>query len=231
MPATNIKVRSDAGGEFDCYLSTPGSDAKVPAIVLVSSIYGVDEDLRAIADAFAARGCLAAAPDLFWRSVPGPLARGDERAPKRAEPRMDVIKAGESDLGNTLAMLRAQPAFNGRAAVIGFCFGGPYALIATKRLGYDAGIACHGTDMGVFIDELGMQKPVCVLSGDQDHAAPAEVLDAYRAKAAQMPNLYLHVFPGVLHGYMMKSNTKAFNPQAYAFSFERALTVLEELRR
>jgi carboxymethylenebutenolidase len=231
MHGMTIRVPSREGAEFDCYLAKPESAVPVPAIVLVSAIYGVDEDIRAMADAFSARGYIAAAPDMFWRSVPGGLPRDDERAPQRAQPRMEVLTKGEADLADVLTALRKQPSFSGRAAVIGFCFGGPYALIAPKRLGYDAGIACHGTDMGAFIGELdGLQKPVSVLSGDKDVAAPAEVLEAYRDKATQMPNLYVHVFPGVLHGYMMRGNAKAYSPEAYAYSFERAVAVLETLR-
>ncbi len=63
---------------------------------------------------------------------------------------------------------------NGRAAVIGFCYGGPYAILGPKRLGYEAGIACHGSQMFDFIDELeGLDLPVCLIWGDQDHQAPA----------------------------------------------------------
>ena len=72
-----IKVRSSEGGQFDCYVATPGTTQKVPAIVLASAIHGVDRDLRGIADEFATRGYIAAAPDLFWRTVPGPLGRDD----------------------------------------------------------------------------------------------------------------------------------------------------------
>ena len=69
---------------------------------------------------------------------------------------------------------------------MGFCYGGPYAILGPKRLGYDAGISCHGTRMLDFIDELnGVTAPVCIIWGDQDHAAPAEVLDAYRAGAGR----------------------------------------------
>ena len=102
---------------------------------------------------------------------------------------------------------------------MGFCFGGPYAIIGPKRLGYDAGISCHGTRMMDFIHELdGVTKPVCIIWGDQDHAAPAEVLAAYRAVPARMPNVEVHMFPGVLHGYMMRLNTKAFHAETRAFS-------------
>ncbi len=174
-----IKVKSREGGEFDCYLARPAATKEpVPAIVLASAIHGVDEDLRALADLFASHGVLAAAPDLFWRTVPGPLPRSDARARERIQPREEKIKIGEADMADTLAMLQGLPDFNGRAAAIGFCFGGPYAIIGPKRLGYAAGIACHGTNLIAYIDALeGLSAPLCIVWGDEDHAAPPEVLD------------------------------------------------------
>src|SRR5678815_3932930 len=79
MECKDIKVRARDGGEFDCYLAIPDGAGTVPAIVLASAVHGVDKDMRAIADEFAARGYIAAAPDLFWRSIPGPLGRDDDR--------------------------------------------------------------------------------------------------------------------------------------------------------
>jgi carboxymethylenebutenolidase len=114
---------------------------------------------------------------------------------------------------------------------MGFCYGGPYAILGPKRLGYDAGISCHGTRMLDFIGELdGVTAPVCIMCGDQDHAAPAEVLAAYRAVPARMPNAEVQIFPGVLHGYMMPGNAKAFSAPTRAFSMGRALAILEALR-
>lgn len=230
MLKKDIKIRSSEGPEFDCYVVTPETEQKVPAIVLASAIHGVDADLRAIADEFASRGYIAAAPDLFWRTLPGPLARDDPRTAPRGKPRLEKIKAGERDLAEVLPVLRKQPLFNGRAAVIGFCYGGPYAILGPKRLGYDAGISCHGTQMLDFIQELeGVRQPVCCIWGDQDHAAPAHVLEAYRAVPARMRNVEVHVFPGVQHGYMMRGNAKAFDKKMYDFSLARALAILERL--
>ena len=231
MPKRDIKIRSSEGGEFDCYVVTPESGQKVPAIVLASAIHGVDKDLRAIADEFASHGYIAAAPDLFWRTVPGPLARDDPRSTPRGQPRLEKIKSGERDLADVLPALRREALFNGRAAVIGFCYGGPYAILGPKRLGYDAGISCHGTQLLDFIGELeGVRQPVCIIWGDQDHAAPANVLEAYRAVPARMKNVQVHVFPGVQHGYMMRANAKAFDSATYQFSMARALQILEGLR-
>ena len=232
MLKKGIKIRSSEGSEFDCYVVTPETEQRVPAIVLASAIHGVDKDLRGIAEEFASRGYIAAAPDLFWRTVPGPLVRDDPRSARRGQLRLEKIKTGERDLADVLPVLRTQRLFNGRAAVIGFCYSGPYAILGPKRLGYDAGISCHGTQMLDFIQELeGVRQPVCIMWGDQDHAAPANVLEAYRTVPARMKNVEVHVFHGVQHGYMMHDNTKAFDKTMYDFSIERALAILEPLRK
>jgi carboxymethylenebutenolidase len=72
-------------------------------------------------------------------------------------------------------------------------------------------------------------KPVCIMWGDQDHVAPAPVLDAYRPVPARMSNVEVHIFPGILHGYMMPA-AKAFDAKTRAFSMARALAILDGLR-
>jgi carboxymethylenebutenolidase len=231
MPATNIKIRSKEGKDFDCYLATPDGKEQVPAIVLASAVHGVDKDMRGIADEFARNGYIAAAPDLFWRTVPGPLPRDDDRSKTRSQPRLQVIKTGEADMADTLAAVKKLPQFNGRAAAMGFCYGGPYAILGPKRLGYAAGISCHGTQLIDYLKDLdGVTQPVCIIWGDQDHAAPPEVQTLYRGVPSRQKNVEVHIFPGVLHGYMMRDNAKAWHPKTYDFSMSRALAILEGLR-
>jgi dienelactone hydrolase len=155
MPGNCIKVRSSEGGDFDCYLNVPDIGRQVPAAVLASAVHGVDDDIIAIADELAGLGFIAAAPDLFWRTLPGPLSHDDRRAQERSQPRLDKIRQGEADMVNTLARLGELPEFNGSAVAMGFCYGGPYAILGPKRLGYAAGIACHGTQMLDYLQELG----------------------------------------------------------------------------
>ena len=84
-----IKIRSSEGGDFDCYLNVPNTGRQLPAVVLASAVHGVDADIVAIADEFAAHDVIAAAPDLFWRTVPGPLSHDDGRAQQRSQPRLE----------------------------------------------------------------------------------------------------------------------------------------------
>lgn len=231
MPGKDIKIRSRNGGEFDCYIAKPVASTKVPAIVLASSVHGVDADLRSIVDAYADAGYIAAAPDLFWRTVPGPLPREDKRAAERAQPRLPVIATGETDMADTLLAVRQVKQHNGKAVAMGLCFGGPYSVLGPKRLGYDAGFGCHSTQMKDFINEFdGLTKPVCLIWGDQDTAAPPDVQAAYVAKAKKIPSLTVHIFPGILHGFMMRSYAKAWSEPTYNFAMEKSLELLKSLR-
>ena len=58
------------GGEFDAYLALP-SNQRGHGIVLLQEIFGVNQDMRSIADWYAARGFVVLCPDLFWRQEPG----------------------------------------------------------------------------------------------------------------------------------------------------------------
>lgn len=232
MIKQDIKVRSSAGPEFDCYLVSPDAQGKLPGVVLASAIHGVDPDLRNIADAIAAQGYVVAVPDLFWRTVPGPLTRSDPRSTPRGQPRAEVIRKGEQDLVDVLPVLRRHAQCNGRVGVMGFCYGGPYAILGPARLGYDAGVSLHGTQMLDYIHDLdNVKQPVCIIWGDQDHAAPLPVQDAYRALPARLPNVEVHLLPGILHGYMMRGSTQAYEAKAYEFSMARALAIFDTLRQ
>jgi dienelactone hydrolase len=46
----------------------------VPGILLITAIFGVDQEMRELADAWASDGFVVSVPDIFWRQIPGPTA-------------------------------------------------------------------------------------------------------------------------------------------------------------
>lgn len=231
MSGTDVAVQSSEDATFDCYVAMPTAGQQTPAVVLACSIDGVDTDLRDIADAFAAEGYIAVAPDLFWRTVPGPLPSGDPRTRTRSQPRAERLAENEPDLIDTMAYLRTLPQWNGSAVLMGFCYGGPFAIIGPRRLGFQAGVSCHGSQMLGFIGDLaGITAPICVIWGDQDHIAPEPVLTAFTEAARDMANLEVDIFPGVEHGFMMPSSS-AFDQRARDFAMQRTFAILDGLRQ
>jgi carboxymethylenebutenolidase len=76
----------------------------------------------------------------------------------------------------------------------------------------------------------GVREQICFIWGDQDNRAPVEVLEAYRDLASRIENVEVHIFPGVLHGYMMRGSPKAFHRATHDFSMKRAREILEGLK-
>ncbi|MBT5050237.1 MAG: hypothetical protein HOM58_17185 [Rhodospirillaceae bacterium] len=230
----DIKITASGDGEFDCHLALPEAGSG-PALIIMPSIYGVDEDVRNAAANLAAKGIVAAAPDLFWRGDSGPMPRNEEgqrRASERAADRANLVEAGVQDLADVMAAVKALPECNGRVATLGLCYGGPYALLGPARLGCDAGISFHGTAVQEYLDlltDIG-DTPIRLHWGDEDRACPPDALARVRAATAAMPNVGITVYPGVVHGYSAPGSTKAWNESAAADSWASALAVLDSLR-
>ncbi|MDP6645429.1 MAG: dienelactone hydrolase family protein [Rhodospirillales bacterium] len=234
MAGSDIKITSSEGGDFDAYLAAPASGGG-PGVVIVPAVLGVNEGIRKFADDLAANGCLVAAIDPFWRTDPGPAGPGDadpDRAAKRARPRIKLIEQGVANVADALADLKSRPECNGRTAVVGFCYGGAYAVLGTTRLGCDAGISYHGTKVETYFDELELDSGGAIVSlhwGDLDHAAPPHCQEGARQLDAKMPNLDVIIYPGVKHGYMM-SSAAAYDQPSYDTSWARTLEILTGLR-
>lgn len=232
VPGTPVRIESAGGGGFDSYLSHAGG-GPATGVVLISGIFGVGEELKKMADDLAARGFTVSAPDMFWRTDPGPLtndAAGRQRSAERSQPRREVIERGIQDVADTISYLKGRPECNGKVGVIGFCFGGAYALLGPARLGCDAGISFHGTNLELWFDDL--EKIRCPLSlhwGDQDFAAPPEVIEQFRAAVATMDNAEMHVYPGVKHGYSSPDSVDAYDAAATDHSWQRARAILQSL--
>ena len=232
MAGKDIKIHSSSGTEFDAYLAAPASGAG-PGVVVAPAVHGINEGIRNFTDSLADAGCLAVAFDPFWRTDPGPTGPDEgDRAAKRAKPRIKLIEQGVADLADTLNFIKARPECNGRTAVIGFCYGGPYAVLGATRLGCDAGISYHGTKVETYFDELDLNSGGATISlhwGDLDHAAPPHCQQGAAELDAKMSNLDVIIYPGIKHGYMMPA-AAAWDQGSFDTSWARTLEILTGLQ-
>ncbi len=233
MAGQDIKISASGGGEFDAYLALPVAGSG-PGVVIIASVYGVDGDVRDMADVLAGHGFAVAAPDPFWRGDKGPMDRtedGMRRAAERAKDREPIIERGVQDLADTIADLEARDQCNGRIAVIGLCYGGPYAILGPARLGCAAGIAFHGTKIQNYLGELDrVTVPLVLHWGDEDHALPPEALAQVRAATEGRANVDVTIYPGVKHGYTSAVNAASYDADATRNSLARAVAVIDSLR-
>jgi carboxymethylenebutenolidase len=106
--------------------ATAGASGRLAAVVVIHELFGLNEDIRAIASRFADEGYIAVAPDLMSGLGPRPLciarfARG-----------LNQIGAGRPyrQLDSVRAWLARRPDVDpARIGVAGFCIGGGLALL------------------------------------------------------------------------------------------------------
>jgi carboxymethylenebutenolidase len=201
MPGIDIRYTTRHRETFDGYLTGPDTAARAPGIVLITAIFGVDQEMRELADAWARDGFLVSVPDIFWRQIPGPTA--DMSVAFDRYGKFDPVQ-GMRDIEDLVRDLKARPQCNGKVAILGFCFGGRYALLGAARLGIDAAASFHGTLMGQHLDEANrVTCPVSFHFGDSDPVVPMAEVEAIRKAFAGRPNADIGVYPGAGHNFAM----------------------------
>jgi len=188
-------------GAWPGYLAVPSaSPGPWPAVVVIHEAFGLNDDIRAKANEFAARGYLALAPDLFdgrsWirciRSAFTQLRSG--RGPAFAA--LDAARA----------FLAARPDCTARTGVIGFCLGGGFALMCAPRPGFDVAAVNYGD---VPKDAESVLAGACPIVGsfggrDQMGTRPPERLER-ALTVLQVPH-DVHVYPASGHRFMTEAS-------------------------
>ncbi len=201
MPSSDITYTTRDNETFGGYLSAPQGSGKAPGILLITAIFGVDDEMRELSDAWAKDGFVVSAPDIFWRVMPGPTADME-----KAFARYGAFdqEQGMRDIEDLVKDLKARPQCNGKVAMLGFCFGGLYAHLGAARLGIDAAGAFHGTKIGSALGETAKIKcPVSFHFGEEDPVVPMDEVEAIRKAYAGHSNAEIAVYPGASHNFSM----------------------------
>ena len=122
---------------MSAYLATPATGGPWPGLVVLHEAFGLTEDIRSIADRFAARGYLALAPDLFSWGMSARCLVASFRSICRA-------RAGRSTTSRPRDDVAALDGCNGQVGVIGFCMGGGFALLSRAARLFDASSSTTG---------------------------------------------------------------------------------------
>ena len=211
MPSTEISYTTRDNETFTGYLASPAGDRTAPGILLITAIFGIDDEMKELSDAFANDGFLVSTPDIFWRVMPGPTADMEKAFDRYGK--FDPVQ-GMLDIEDLIKDLKSRPQCNGKVAILGFCFGGRYAHLAAARLGIDAAGAYHGTAIGEHLDETDKVKcPVSFHFGDQDPVVPMDEVETIRKSYASHDNAEIVVYEGATHNFSMPYK-EGYHPEA-----------------
>jgi carboxymethylenebutenolidase len=213
-----VKLTADDGHSYDAYVARPKGQPKA-GLVVVQEIFGVNEHVRRVADGFAEDGYLAVAPAMFDRVEPG-IELGydkDDIAEGRSIRGKISWDQAMSDVSAALGFLAGA----GKAAVIGYCWGGSVAWLAACRLNPAAAVCYYGGNIYEFRNE----KPSCPVMlhfGEEDTGIP---LDQVKEIAQAHPKQELFTYAGAGHGFNCEMRG-SYNADSTVVARERTLAFL-----
>ena len=157
------------GGTAGGYLARAAS-GKGPGVIVIQEWWGVNDQIKGVADRFAREGFTALAPDFYH----GKSARIGE--PDDAQKlMMDLFQSNSAakDARGAAGYLAKHPAVSSRrVGVIGFCMGGGLALLTAAEApdAIAAVVDCYG--VGQRLPDLKPMRgtPILGIFGGKDHA-------------------------------------------------------------
>lgn len=205
MASTLQITASDGSGQFNAYLALPES-GHGPVVVIGQEIFGVNANIRSVADRYAEEGYVAIAPDLFWRLEPG-IQLGYEGADREKAfelfRQFDVDK-GIEDIAATLAAASRLPEVDASAGAgfVGFCLGGKLAYLTAARTDVACSVGYYGVGIEHLLAEAANIRGHLVLHiAEADPFCPTEARAAILAGLSEQPNMELYVYPSCDHAF------------------------------
>ena len=174
MGRTTRYERPD-GQSVDAYLAEPDA-ADAPGIVVIQEWWGLNDQIRGVADRLAAAGYRALVPDLYR----GKSTVAAEEA-HHLMSNLDFGQAASQDVRGALQALKAQGC--PKAGVTGFCMGGALSILTlTMAPEADAGVVWYGLPPLEYVDAAKIKAPVMAHWATQDKAFAIEDVDLLEHK-------------------------------------------------
>lgn len=227
-PAAQRPVHvATADGRMEAFAAHPKAGGPFPAVLLYMDVWGVREELFAIARRIAAEGYYCIVPDLYYRQgrIRSAFRDGDGRMisldrldppDRRAALAPLELLSDAMAMDDTAALLdfldAGEPARPGAMGSIGYCLGGRLALRAAARFPdrFRASASLHGTGLvsdrddsphlsaGSFRGEL-----YCGFGARDPYTPPSLVRRLAGAMASGPARYRFTVHEGAKHGYAL----------------------------
>ncbi|WP_144140074.1 dienelactone hydrolase family protein [Paraburkholderia sp. BCC1884] len=165
------------GQQLQGYLAKPEKLEGAPAVVVIQEWWGVNEQIRGVADRLARAGYLALVPDLFRGKT-----TVEEAEASHLMSELDFGDAAAQDVRGAVQYLKQ---YAQKVAVSGYCMGGALTLLALCNVPeVSAGVVWYGFPPLEYIDASKIKVPLLAHWGTQDEFFPAETVDALEKKLA-----------------------------------------------
>ena len=224
-----IQYFDDAQGYLVYPVSTNDSQRKFPAVVMIHEWWGLNQNIKDMANLLAKNGFVVLAADLYHGKVTD--------NPQLA---MELVQTARNNQNSSTANLQAAVKYlssapnvdNNKIVSLGWCFGGGQSLqlaLNSQEHPLAATILYYGTPLVTDSESISKIKwPVLGIFGDKDEAIPIAEINQFKSSLNESGiKNEIHVYSGVGHAFANPSGD-SYAPEETADAWQRTLSFLKK---
>lgn len=201
---------------------------KLPAVVMIHEWWGLNDNIKDMANELASEGYVVLAADLYNGEVVADPNRAMELVSSVRENPEQAI----SNLQSAVQYLASLPNVNSsRIASLGWCFGGGQSLqlaLNSEQNPLAATVIYYGNLVNDTNELSKINWPVLGIFGDQDQSIPVESVNAFEQALNETGvTNEIYIYPGVGHAFANPSGDN-YAPAETVDAWEKTLAFLKK---
>jgi carboxymethylenebutenolidase len=193
------------------FLARPDADGPFPGVIVIQEWWGLNDNIKDIAQRFANEGFVAFAPDLYHGKV-----TAEPDVAQKEMMALDMDRASH-ELVKAVEYLDQQPYIGDRGiGAIGFCMGGGLAFTLATDTPLVRAVAPFYGGHPQPIDKIEkLQGPAFVVYAENDDWIGPPVREAVnQALSEHNKQFEIKVYPGTHHGFFNDTRPEVFDRAA-----------------
>jgi len=207
------------------YLALPEGDGPFPAVILIHEWWGLNDNIRDLAEDFAGQGYVALAVDLY----DGMVATTPAEAGALAGSVRDNTETAFANLAAAATFLKSNNVVSSeQLASVGWCFGGMWSYnMAVNDMGIAASVMYYGRFS--LEDDLSMMKAhILGHFGAEDTSIAVDDVEKFEAKLNTLQGKHsVFIYPNAGHAFANEDNEEAYNEAAAQLAWVRTMNFLQ----
>lgn len=224
-----IQYFDDVHGYLVYPVSTNDSQRKLPAVVMIHEWWGLNQNIKDMANLLAKNGFVVLAADLYH----GKVTDNPQLAMELVQTARNNQNSSTANLQAAVKYLSSAPNVDNKKIVsLGWCFGGGQSLqlaLNSQEHPLAATILYYGTPLVTDNESISKIKwPVLGIFGDKDEAIPIAEINQFRSSLNESGiKNEIHVYTGVGHAFANPSGD-SYAPEETADAWQRTLSFLKK---
>lgn len=222
-----ITFQRPDGKAVDGYLAE-ATTANAPGVVVIQEWWGLNDQIRGVADRYAAAGYTALVPDLYRGKATVEAAEAEHLMGN-----LDFGDAAGQDIRGAIQQLKQRGC--AKVGVTGYCMGGALTVLTVGNVPEaDAGVVYYGVPPIEYVDASKIKAPLLGHFAIDDVPFPIASVDALEEKLrAAKVGFEFHRYQA-MHGFANETQAgpsrfhlTEYNPDAAALAWTRTLGFFE----